>query len=193
MSRALKSDGTLWSWGKNNKGQLGLGHTDKKYIPSKIGTAADTNWVEVFVSGYHTIARRSDNTLWGWGNNAAGQLGLGDQNNRTIPNKVGGDKDWAKAVVGKYHTVALKTDGSLWAWGKNAQGQLGIGSGQGKEGNVSVPTQVGTDKDWVEIFIGTDHTIALKEDGTLWSWGKNSYGQLGLGDKNPRRLPSRIP
>jgi alpha-tubulin suppressor-like RCC1 family protein/PKD repeat protein len=172
---ALKSDGTLWAWGRNAYGQLGDGTTTDRYSPTQIGT--DTDWVSIAAGSRHTIALKSDGTLWAWGANGVGQLGDGTTTDRYSPTQIGTDTDWVSIAAGGYFTIALKSDGTLWAWGANGVGQLGDGTTT----RSLVPKKIGTDTDWVSIAAGTRHTIALKSYGTLWAWGANESGQLGVG------------
>ncbi len=181
-SLAIKSDGTLWAWGKNGNGQLGDGTTIDKLSPTQIGT--DTNWASVAAGGYHTLAIKSDGTLWAWGNNTDGRLGDGTiVNNIPTPTRIGTDTNWASVAAKGNHSLAKKTDGTLWAWGYNLYGQLGDGTTTDKLS----PTQIGTDINWSSLFSGSNHSLAIKSDGTLWAWGYNLNGQLGDGttaDKN---------
>ena len=171
---ALKTDGTLWTWGRNNYGQLGFGNTAAYSSPKQVGVS--TTWSSIINGGYHTLAIKTDGTLWSWGLNNCGQLGFGNRTNYSSPKQVGSLTNWLRITAGYYHTIALKTDGTLWTWGKNRLGQLGLG-------NItyySSPKQVGNSTDWSSINSGTNHTLAIKTDGTLWTWGFNGSGQLGL-------------
>jgi alpha-tubulin suppressor-like RCC1 family protein len=125
-SLALRSDGTLWAWGSNSYGQLGNGTTSTgstTSAPAQVGTA--TNWVSLSASSSHSLALRSDGTLWAWGNNENGQLGNGTTTNSPAPTQVGTDANWQRIGAGNNQSVALRTDGTLWAWGSNSYGQLG--------------------------------------------------------------------
>ncbi len=181
---AIRSDDTLWSWGDNSFGQLGLGDNTNRLMPTQVGT--DT-WKFVSAGWYYTVAIKSDGTLWSWGYNGSGQLGLGDTVNRSTPTQVGNDTDWEFVSAGRYHTVAIKNNGTLWSWGSNSSGQLGLKDYT----NRLIPTQVGTDT-WETVSAGATHTVAIKSDGTLWSWGYNGYGQLGLGDTVSRSTPTQV-
>jgi hypothetical protein len=183
----LKSDGTLWAWGLNDNGQLGDGTTVSKNVPTHIDT--NTNWSSIAVIwGNHTVALKTDGTLWAWGKNDYGQLGDGTIISKTVPTRIGSGTDWSKITVGSDHTIALKSDGTLWAWGKNDYGQLGDGTII----NNTVPIRIGIDTNWSKIVAGGEHTIALKRDGTLWAWGRNDSGQLGDGTIISKNVPTLI-
>ena len=176
FSLAVKQDGTLWSWGRNDFGQLGLGNYEDKNSPTQIGTA--TNWASVAAGGRQCYAIKTDGTLWSWGDNFYGQLGTGNFTYYTIPTQVGTDTNWQTIYGGgDSFAIGLKTNGTLWAWGYNAEGQLGNGTTT----DINIPIQIGTATDWVTADAGEKYVCAIKSNGTLWSWGENNYGQLGLG------------
>ena len=187
---ALKTDGTLWSWGKGSYGQLGLGNTTNYSSPKQIG--ALTSWAKVFGSYKGFSAIKTNGTLWTWGQNNTGQLGLGDITNRSSPTQVGALTTWLELGGGSAkHQVAVKTDGTLWSWGYNANGQLGLGNIT----NYSSPKQVGALTGWAkvgEVKSFVDAAAAIKTDGTLWTWGQNNYGQLGSGTTVNRSSPVQV-
>ena len=172
---AIALNGTLWSWGQNNDGQLGIGITyNHKVLPVQVGTASD--WKQITNGNFASIALRENGTLWAWGRNTYGVLGTGTgSSNILTPYQVGSEATWKQVSVGNEHVIATKENGTLWAWGRNNQGQLGISSTV----DQSVPIQVGIDTTWVWVSAGLQFSTALKSDGTLWTWGSNSHGQLG--------------
>jgi alpha-tubulin suppressor-like RCC1 family protein len=175
---AIKTDGTLWSWGYNLYGQLGDGTTVNKSSPVST-VIGGTNWKQVAAGGNSTVAVKTDGTLWTWGYNLYGQLGDGTTVNKSSPVSVaGGGTNWKQVAAGGNSTVAVKTDGTLWTWGYNLYGQLGDGTTVNKSSPVS--TVIGG-TDWKFSNIGGNSSLAIKTDGTLWTWGRNSHGQLGDG------------
>jgi len=135
--RGPQSDGTLWAWGDNSYGQLGQGNTNGGYTgPTQVGTA--TNWVAVASGNLHTVALKSDGTLWAWGDNTHGDLGLGERQQRLCepdgrssqqpPIRRRPTTAWVAVACGQDHTGALRSDGTLWAWGNNSDGELGQGN-----------------------------------------------------------------
>lgn len=183
---ALRTDGTLWGWGRNLEGQLGDGTTTRRTSPIRIGVV--DSWRSVATGGNHAVALRNDGTLWAWGFNGSGQLGDGTTDQRLVPTQIGTDTDWAAVAAGAAHTVALKTDGSLWAWGNNANGQLGDGGTTER----LAPTRIGVASDWSHIAAGIRYTLAVRSDGSLWAWGENDTGQLGDGTLTTRLAPTRV-
>ncbi|RXM49744.1 MULTISPECIES: T9SS type A sorting domain-containing protein [unclassified Chryseobacterium] len=183
----IRTDGTLWAKGNNTFGQLGDGTiTDQNYNYIQIGT--DTNWKAVAVGVFHSIALKTDGTLWAWGFNATGQLGDGTTIWKKIPIQIGTDTNWKSISVGANHTLALKTDGTIWAWGYNSSGKLGDGTSIDK----LVPTQIGTASDWTSVFAAVNHSLAIKNNGTLWAWGDNMTAQLGDGTYLTKMTPIQI-
>ena len=173
---AIKTNGTLWAWGNNTNDQLGDSVTTTySRTPVQIGTAND--WVSISAGTSHTVAIKTNGTLWAWGNNYNGELGDGTNENKRNPVQVGTANDWASVSAGSSHTVAIKTDGTLWAWGNNLYGGLGDGTTT----NRSAPVQIGTKNDWKLVSAALWYTVAIKTDGTLWTWGVNNFGQLGNG------------
>ncbi|CAK0770997.1 exported hypothetical protein [Gammaproteobacteria bacterium] len=187
-SLALKPDGSLWGWGGNNYGQLGDGTTvdhDKPFqLPGLAGIKA------VAAGSYHNLALKPDGTVWAWGWSQFGQTGSGAMADKAIlPTPVSGLKDVKAVVAGNHHSLALKQDGTVWAWGWNQFGQLGDKSTTSRASPVRVmglPTTI------VALAAGYAHSLALAEDGTVWAWGLNDYGQLGDGGATSRSSPSQI-
>ena len=178
---AIKADGTLWSWGYNNVGQLGNGGPNpQRSSPAQVGT--NTNWANVSSHSYGFIATKTDGTLWSWGYNKMGQLGHNQNANEySSPKQVGTNTNWgieSYHMTGGYHNcAAIKTDGTMWKWGSNGQGELGLND----RTNRSSPTQVGTGTDWAGVADGQGNQFrAVKTDGTGWSCGTNSQGVGGF-------------
>ncbi len=186
---ALQKDGTLWAWGANYHGQLGLGSRNistSRNTPTQVGAASD--WAGVSCANDYTEALKTDGTLWAWARNDSGELGLGNTIWRFAPTEVGRVQNWAAVSCGASHTLAVKKDGTLWAWGANQDGQLGLGD----TSNRDSPTEIGSASDWAAVSCGASHTLAVKKDGTLWAWGANQDGQLGLGDTSNRDSPTEV-
>jgi len=177
-ARAIKTDGTLWAWGYNNNGTLGQNQAASMQISSPVQIPG-TTWRSIGGSNV-CFGIKTDGTLWGWGGTWSGSLGLnvggpGYASARSSPTQIPGT-NWANIAGGTNCTVATKTDGTLWAWGVNAKGNLGLNDTIAR----SSPTQIpGTNWDTENFFIGETYGGAIKTDGTLWSWGYNSSGQLG--------------
>jgi alpha-tubulin suppressor-like RCC1 family protein len=162
----------------------------------QIGT--DTNWSMISVdpmdnfgfSSYgHSVAIKTNGTLWAWGENADGQLGNGLTANTSSPVQVGSGSTgpWTKAACARRATIGIQQDGTMWSWGSSLFGILGRTGA-----SSSSPIQIGTLTGWTEIKCGEDHALAKKSDGTLWSWGRNSFGELGLQDIVARSSPVQI-
>jgi alpha-tubulin suppressor-like RCC1 family protein len=256
MTAAVKTDGTLWTWGTGSGGKLGLGNTTNYSSPKQVG--ALTNWSSISVSKSGALASiqisafgiKTDGTLWCWGDNAAGQLGLGNTTGYSSPKQVGSLTNWSSVIsvgVGssKSKTYAIKTDGTLWGWGTityaaststsspvqlgnstwkaittsevlSPGGLIGIktdgslwalatssnaGSSllTGKNKTVYQFSRIGTSYNWKTVsstsernFDNRAFVVATKTDGTLWTWGWNGAGALGLGSTTNFSSPKQV-
>ena len=172
---AIKTDGTLWTWGSGSDGQLGDGTTTSKNAPGQVGS--NTNWKQVSNNYYASAAVKTDGTLWVWGANLDGVLGTNNLTYYSSPvQTVAGGTNWSQVSVGKRFMCAIKTDGTLWGWGINTSYQLGDNTSTSRSSPVQT---VSGGTNWKQVSAGTTHASAVKTDGTLWSWGTGSSGQLG--------------
>ena len=177
-SFALRQDGTLWYWGGLYLGGYPAEHPN---YPVQVGTSQ--NWKSIATGSDTHFALQNDGSLWAWGN-MTGDAYNNPQNGSTdalVPTRVGTQTDWKMVSVGGSHAMALKVDGTLWAiWGTNGDGQQGTGASPSYETWLLNPVQVGTSTDWQSVVAGARHTLALKNDGSLWACGLNDVGQLGV-------------
>ena len=185
---ATNQTNELWAiGGRNIYGELGLGDTTSRSSPVQVG--ALTNWSNVSSGAYYNFAVKTDGTLYAWGYNAYGQLGDGTTTNRSSPVQVGALTTWSKISCGQYHGLAIKTDGTLWSWGQNTTyGALGDGTTT----NRNSPVQVGALTTWSQVVGGGQFSLAIKTDGTLWSWGNNGSGRLGQGNTTSYSSPVQV-
>ena len=178
--------GALYCWGANAEGRLGVGDTNARTSPVRVGT--DGTWQSVAVGERSSLALKQDGTLWSFGANEVGQLGLGDFAARQVPTRVGDRGDWTAIATRFNHACGLAHDGTLWCWGANSEGQLGQDDSPGSATNRPVPTQVTTDRDFAFVDAGDGHTCAVRTGGTLWCWGRNSEAELGQGSSDPLQI-----
>lgn len=184
FSGAIKSDGTLWMWGEASSGRLGNNSTIDRSSPVQT-ISGGVNWRSISIGATHSVATKTDNTLWVWGRNFAGGLGIDGSSavNRSSPVQTlisGGV--WRSGAAGGYFSAGIKTDGTLWLWGGSSfdaldnSGVLGNDSIQ----NTSSPVQtVSGGTNWRCVSIAIDSSAAIKTDGTLWLWGWGGNGRLG--------------
>jgi alpha-tubulin suppressor-like RCC1 family protein len=179
--------GRLFNWGRNDSGQLGKNDVDNRSSPVQT-IAYGIDWKQVKAGSGFSMAIKDNGTLWAWGDNYSGQLGDGTTDNKSSPIQVGSDTNWSSISCGDYHTAAIKTDGTLWIWGSNYNYQLGTNNGYSVWESSPVQTSIGGN-DWVSVSCGYGHTVALKSNGTMWTWGNGYYGQLGDDQTDTRSYP----
>ena len=186
--------GSLYTWGQNTNGQLGLNTNINNYSsPVQIGTAPWAALANPQNGRFNfNLNVRYDGSLWAWGNNAYGMLGLGNGTYYSSPKQVGSLTNWLQVATSPSHAVAVKTDGTLWTWGYNGQGNLGLSNTT----QYLSPKQVGALTTWRTVAAGgastNTHTFAIKTDGTLWAWGYGGYGQLGLQNTTSYSSPKQV-
>ncbi len=201
---ALDEDGNVWAWGDNWGGQLGDGTKTTRYTPVKVKSYGLDEFLSgiIAISGgrYHTVALKEDGSVWTWGWNEYGQLGDGTHTTRLKPVRVKGPGGvgYLSGIIdiagGRDHTVALDNNGDVWTWGCNDDSQLGDGTVTPRTTPVKVkgPGGAGFLTGIVGIAAGQSHTVALKEDGSVWTWGCNEDGQLGDGTNTLRSTPVQV-
>ena len=195
-STAIKTDGTLWSWGQFGSGPLNGASIGLLFgVSSPVLIGSDTDWVDMFQTQSFGLGIKTDNSLWAWGDNTYGQLGTNSPISANSPIQVGNDTDWVNIGGGAYSALATRTDGTLWTWGNNSNGELGINSVILR----SSPVQVGGLTNWYKIvksstgfFITQNSLFAIKTNGTLWGWGSNDVGSIGDNTVINRSSPVQI-
>ena len=175
---AISEDGTLWAWGNEQTTNYYAGTITPLLSTTPFMISAQTDWLKVEAGNGVSFALKKDGTLWSWGTTLNGTLGLG-LNDGSYPfiTRIG-TKLWKDISVTARSCLALRSDGTLWAWGENDYGQVGLGD-DSNTSDILTPSQVGVDADWRTIGLGYKSAYAIKQDGTLWSWGSNEQGQLG--------------
>jgi alpha-tubulin suppressor-like RCC1 family protein len=184
---AIKGDGNVWAWGKNTYGELGSGSQIDSFTP--VAAHPLQGFVHVSSGAEYAAGVKNDGTVWAWGSNLTGNLGP-DASISLTPVQIPNLDSIMSVQAGLTHTFALKNDGTLWGWGSNGVGQLGFGN---KSAPVASPIQVPQMEAVVGVSASYYHSLALKQDGTVWAWGDNSNGQLGDGTLVEKLSPQQVP
>jgi alpha-tubulin suppressor-like RCC1 family protein len=183
---AIKTDGTLWTWGANSSGQLGDNTNTNKSSPVQT-VSSTTNWKQVACGFSYMAAIKTDGTLWMWGANGSGQLGNNSTLSRSSPvQTVSGGTNWKQVSSKGFTTACVKTDGTLWLWGSNYGGRLGDNTIINKSSPVQT---VSAGTNWKQASAGSNIVAAIKTDGTLWTWGLGNFGQIGNNSTLSRSSP----
>lgn len=186
---ALRSNGEIWSWGNNSRGDIGDGSVTQRTRPVRESTHS-SDWTDIAKGRYHTMALKSNGEVWSWGTNQNGEQGNGDIYSDTLRKPtLNRDKEYIEIAAGLSYSCGIDSGHRLWCVGRNDDGQLGNNSIE----DTIVPVQENSmSTDWKIVRAGTFHTVAIKNDGTLWGWGDNEYGQLGVGrDTHRIRVPTQ--
>jgi alpha-tubulin suppressor-like RCC1 family protein len=189
-SLALKTDGTVMAWGTNEHGELGSTTNNGLNVANPPAAVSGLTGITAISAGlFHSAALDDSSTVWTFGDNFFGQLGrtAGSGANPT-PTQVSGLSDVSAVEAGGYHTMVLRNDGTVWTFGRNTNGQLGVTAQSGGNAATDAPVLVDGLSDIVAIAAGQQHSVALRSDGTVWAWGSNNTGQIGVpanGTPNP--------
>jgi hypothetical protein len=173
----LKNDGTVWSWGSNTAGQVGNGTVVAQFSPVQVSGLGDV--FAIATGAAFSLALKNDGTVWAWGDIIAS----------STPTLVPGLSNVVAIAGGDSYALAVKADGSVWAWGQNGVGQLGDGTTSFSASPVQVSNLDSVKRVVAGQPFGGAHTLALKSDTSVWSWGSNSYGQVGDGTYVSRSRP----
>jgi alpha-tubulin suppressor-like RCC1 family protein len=187
-SAALKEDGKVWTWGRNNYGQLGANYPAQS-INSPIQTVGNHSFVRLYGASELYFGIKQDNECWSWGRNEFGQLGDNTVVNKSSPVRIVGNHSFIDIKSSGYHTLGLKANGEVWAWGVNSWGQLGTNNIT----NYSSPVRVVGNHSFIAIaaeYNGSSY--GLKTNGEIWSWGYNASGQLGTNNITNYSSPVRV-
>jgi alpha-tubulin suppressor-like RCC1 family protein len=188
-SLGVRANGSMWAWGYNNSGRLGDNTTINKSSPVSV-LGGFTDWVQASAGSGHNLGLRANGSLWAWGRGLEGQLGDNSTVNKSSPvSVIGGFTDWVQASGGNQHSLGVRANGSLWAWGAGASGQLGDNTNTNKSSPVSV---VGGFTDWVQASAGSIHSLGVRANGSLWSWGSAGSGRLGDNTLDTKSSPVSV-
>ena len=179
----LKGDGSLWAYGYNGQGQLGL---TNNINTSRSAAFVTMGVAQIAAGANHSLFVKTDGTLWAMGENQYGQLGSGNTTYSFIPVQI--DTGVASVSAGESHSIYVKTNGTVWAMGRNDYGQLGNGNNTQANSPVQIPLVTGV----AQVSAGRDYSFFIKTDGTLWAMGRNDGGQLGLGNTSTRNTPAQV-
>jgi hypothetical protein len=182
---AIKSDGTLWTWGGNGSYQLGHGDQTNRNTPTQVGS--DTDWEYVSCGNNFTMAIK-DGDLFAVGFNGNYRTALNTNSGNTTTWTLANSGGWTSVSVLYRNGLGIK-NGELWSWGENLYGQTGQGT---TSGSTQVPTQVGSAADWVQISAGAEHSAAINSSGELFTFGGGQRGRLGQGNTTTINVPTQV-
>jgi alpha-tubulin suppressor-like RCC1 family protein len=187
----LRSDGSVWAWGDSRGSQIGDGTSINRSSPVPVtGLGPGSGITALSAGGIHMLALHADGTIFSWGDNYTHALGR--DGSGATPARVIGMANATQVAAGGGHSAARRSDGTVWTWGHNSNGQLGDGTSTALYGGRDTPQQVAGLANVRLVAAGGWHTVVLKEDGTLWAWGRNDSGQLGDGTQVDRLSPVRV-
>ncbi len=179
---AVAVDRRIWCWGHNSDGQLGTGATGAtRHATAPVLASPEPEWVSISAGGRHSCGIKTDESLYCWGRNASGQLGIPGV--VTKPTLVDSGP-WVQVAAGFDHTCAVHQDNSRWCWGGNDQGQLGDGTTTDRAAPVKVDTS-----NWQSVSAGKRFGCGIRTNKGLYCWGRNGHGQLGTGTTTPSTVP----
>jgi alpha-tubulin suppressor-like RCC1 family protein len=191
----LKHDGSIWGCGANTYGGLGLGDVNKRASFTKVTKNVNNDVKQIACGSDYTIILKNDGSIWSCGGNGNGQLGIGARDTKVhntftkITTNI--NNDVKQITCGEYHTFIFKNDGSVWCCGSNVNGQLGLNSTTNAY-NTFTKVTTNISNDVKQIACGDQHTFILKTNGSVWSCGDNSKGQLGLNDTTDRTTFTQV-
>lgn len=191
---AVGSDGYLYSWGKNDNGQLGDGTTLDRSEPVRVKTPDDLRFLQVSAGGGHSLALDSTGEVWGWGKGNRGQIGNQNTANSTEPVKINrmetGNVKFKEVSAGGEHSLALDTNGDAWSWGSHDDGILGLGDSI--IADEWHPKRIPGGIKFDTLSAGYHHSAGVDLNGEVWSWGNNKSGQLGIENTTNQSRPVKI-
>jgi len=187
---SVQTNGTLWTWGPDGSGRLGHNTLNQEeFSPVQVGSST---WNFAAAGGEHSLGISSTGNLYAWGENGDGQLGANNTADASSPVQIGSLTTWASVTAGYNQSFGILSTGALYSWGGNGNGSLGLGVGA-SSGRKSSPTQIGALTTWLQVDAGGEYNIAaIKTDGTLWTWGNNTYGQIGDNTTQSKSSPVQV-
>jgi len=184
------AESQFWGWGNNSKGPLGTGAAEGTTHPASTPFAGSA----VEAGGDASCGLDSDGVGHCWGANTSGQVGNGQASGANVlePAPISGGHAFDHFALGTDFSCAVTSSGALYCWGRNRHGQIGVGQPFNSLAQSAEPMRLGSDFDWLQVSAGGESACALRDDGSLWCWGRNQHGQLGLGDADTRTFPTRL-